>query len=232
MRRTTVLFPVLVSVLAVPLAACASSATTAASSDTNTAAVSTAAASTAVASQAAATSAAATPAASSAAALSPSAEPTTALDPCQLVTSAEASALAGTTFGPGKEEPSGTSGKRCVYGSQTLNVFTVIVGQAATVADADAQWSSAQSEAQAAISKQLPSGVGVSVHTDNLPGIADKAAMASGSAAISGQTINEIAIYLLKGTTFLTFSDLVLNKNAPSEAAMKAEARTALSRVP
>jgi hypothetical protein len=72
----------------------------------------------------------------------------------------------------------------------------------------------------------------VSVHLDNVPGIADKAALASGSTAISGQTINEIAIYLLKGTTFLTFSDLVLNKNAPSAAAMKAEAQTALSRVP
>ena len=53
--------------------------------------------------------------------------------------SSEASALAGTTFGPGKEEASGTNGKRCVYGSQTTNVFMVIVGQAATTADADAQ---------------------------------------------------------------------------------------------
>jgi hypothetical protein len=226
MRRTAVLFPVLVPVLAVPLAACASSSTTAAAPP----AVSTAAAASLAASSAA--SSAASAAASSAAALSPSAEPTTALDPCKLVTSSEASALAGTTFGPGKEEPSGTSGKRCVYGSATLNVFTVIVGQAATVADADAQWSSAQSEAQAAVSKNLPAGVSVSVHTDTLTGIADKAALASGSAAISGQTINEIAIYLLKGTTFLSFSDLVLNKNAPGEAAMKAEAQTALSRVP
>ncbi len=229
MRRTAAVFPVLAFLLAPGLAACASSST-------STAAIGTAGASTAAATQAAAASSAASsaasPAASSAAAVSPSAEPTSALDPCALVTSSEASALAGTTFGPGKEEASGTNGKRCVYGSQTTTVFMVIVGQAATTADADAQWSSAQSEAQAAISKKLPSGVSVSVHTDTLPGIADKAALASGSTAISGQTINEIAIYLLKGTTFLTFSDLVLNKNAPSEAAMKAEAQTALSRVP
>lgn len=223
MRRTAVLFPIVASLLTSVLAACNSASSTAAAQPPTPART---AASTAVTSAAAP--------ATSAAARSSSAAPaaTTALDPCQLVTSAEASSLAGTTFGQGKDEPSGTSGRRCVYGSQTLNVFTVIVGQAATVADADAQWSSAQAEAQAAVSKQLPSGVSVSVHTDNLTGIADKAALASGSAAISGQTINEIAIYLLKGTTFLTFSDLVLNKKAPSEAAMKAEAQTALSRVP
>ena len=228
MRRTAAMFPVLALLAsASAVTACQSSGSAAATAPPS---VTQDAASTAAAS-AAAPSAAAT----SAAAQSPSAARpagTTALNPCQLVTSAEASALAGTTFGPGQEEPSGTSGKRCVYGSQTLNVFTVIVGQAATVADADAQWASAQSRAQAAVTKQVPSGVSVSVHTADLTGIADRAALASGGATIAGRKLNEIAIYLLKGTTFLTFSDLVLDAAAPSESAMKAEAQRALSRVP
>jgi hypothetical protein len=223
MRRTAVLFPVIACLLTSVLAACNSASSTAAAQSPAPART---------AASTAATSAAAP--ATSAAARSSSAAPaaTTALDPCQLVTSAEASSLAGTTFGQGKDEPTGTGGRRCVYGSQTPNVFTVIVGQAATVADADAQWSSARSEAQSAVTKQVPPGASVSLHTADLTGLADKAALASGGATIEGRKLNEIAIYLLKGTTFLTFSDLVLDSGAPGEAAMKAEAQTALSRVP
>src|SRR4051812_39997261 len=69
---------------------------------------------------------------------SPSPSPTgsaraTTLDPCQLVTAAEASQLSGVTFGPGKEETTGSdnTGKRCTYGSQTKNVFFVQVVSAA-----------------------------------------------------------------------------------------------------
>jgi hypothetical protein len=40
------------------------------------------------------------------------------------------------------------------------------------------------------------------------------------------------AIYLLKGATFLSFSDLVLGAQGPSASAMQTEAATALSRVP
>src|SRR5262245_65717867 len=46
------------------------------------------------------------------------------IDPCELVTQQEASALAGTSFGPGKEESDGSNGqRRCIYGYQTKNVF-------------------------------------------------------------------------------------------------------------
>jgi len=41
-----------------------------------------------------------------------------------------------------------------------------------------------------------------------------------------------IAIYLLKGSTFVTFSDLVLGKPAPSAATMEAQAQTTLGRLP
>jgi hypothetical protein len=55
---------------------------------------------------------------------------------------------------------------------------------------------------------------------------------ASGSASVAGHKIGLSEIYLLKGATFLAFQDLLLGHNPPSSAAMQAEARTALGRVP
>jgi hypothetical protein len=156
----------------------------------------------------------------------------TSLDPCQLVTSSEASSLAGTTFGPGQEEPSGTNGKRCVYGSRTTNVFMVEVGQAATAAAARADWSTEQARAQALINKKLPAGISLSAHTTRVAGLADRAAVATGSASAAGQTLGLSGIYLLKGAPFVAFQDVLLGHAAPTSAAMESEARTALSRVP
>src|SRR5580700_5237958 len=88
---------------------------------------------------------AATPTATPIATAPPTAAPTasqtavpTSYDPCQLVTASEASSLAGVTYGAGKEETNAGGGRDCVYGSETLNVFTVIVGVAADAATADA----------------------------------------------------------------------------------------------
>ena len=215
MRRTSATFTVIASAVAsvLPLTACGPSNTTAATQST-------------VPSPAAATSGAA-----QSPAVTQSAAPTS-LDPCQLVTSSEASALAGTTFGPGKEEKSGANGKSCVYGYQTTNVFSVVVGQSATKAGAQADWSQEQARAQAALKKQVPTGIRIAIQTKNISGLADRAATASGSATMAGQTIGFSAIYLLKGTTFLSFSDILLGHAAPGAAAMEAEAGKALARLP
>ncbi len=200
------------------LAACSSPATTASAKPAGPA-------------SAHASSASSPAAAASSAAATQSAAPTS-LDPCQLVTSAEASSLAGTTFGAGREESSGKDGKRCVYGSQTTNVFMVEVGQGADPAAAQADWSAEQARAQDLISKKLPAGISLSAHTTDVSGLADRAAFASGSASAAGQTIGLSGIYLLKGATFLAFQDVLLGHPAPGEAPMESEARTALSRVP
>jgi hypothetical protein len=154
----------------------------------------------------------------------------TALDPCQLVTQAEASTLAGTTFGPGKEDKSG-NGKRCVYGGQTKNVFTVELGQAKDAATAQAEWSQAQAEAKAAVSEKLPPGTHVSLDTGAASGIGDRAATVYGSTTIGGLPVGLSGIYVLKGATFFAFQDLVLGNHPPTVAAMKSEARTAAGRV-
>ena len=73
----------------------------------------------------------------------------TAVDPCDLITSTEASQLAGTTFGDGTSSTTATNVRECIYGSQTVDVFTVTEVEApddATVEAAKAQvlWPSAR----------------------------------------------------------------------------------------
>jgi hypothetical protein len=159
----------------------------------------------------------------------------TSLDPCQLVTGSEASALAGTTFGTGTEQTnsdsSGTS-KTCVYGSQTLNVFAVTVAQATSASAAQSDWSQEESRAQALLGKDVPSGISMNFNVNdvNVTG-ADRAAVGTISETIGGQALNAGAIYLLKGATFVTFSDLVLGHPAPGAAALEAQAKTTLGRV-
>ena len=154
----------------------------------------------------------------------------TALDPCQLVTSAEASALAGTSFGTGTEQAGGDS-KQCIYGSQTTNVFTVEVAQATDAATAQADWSQEEAQAQAALKQGVPAGISVAYDTADVAGIGDRAATVAAKATISGQQIAISGIYVLKGATFFAFQDLVLGKSAPTAAALEAEAQTTLGRL-
>lgn len=157
-----------------------------------------------------------------------------ALDPCQLVTSAEASSLAGATFAAGKPETTEGGAKTCVYGYQTLNVFMVVVTQAKDAATAQADWAQEQAKAQAAINQGIPAGANVNLNVTDVSGVsgADKAAVATFNTTISGQTIGITAIYLLKGAVFLTFSDLVVGHAPPTTAAIEAQAVTSLKRLP
>jgi len=185
--------------------------------------------------------AAATPAATAAptpsptaASQAPSAQPSslptavpTSIDPCQVVTGAEASALAGTTLGAGKEETTSGNGRICTYGGQTANVFVVIVAIAPDVATAKKEEVDAQARLRASASK-----AGQKLTVTQLPGFAPGAdalllELEPNPAAITGR-----AIYVLRGTTFFGFSDLVIGGSAPSADALKAQAMTSLGRLP
>ena len=148
----------------------------------------------------------------------------TSLDPCQLVTSQEASQLAGASFGAGQESTTSGNAKICTYGAQTVNVFMVEVGQAPDVATAQA----GKAAAQAAFQKVAAKGVTVT----ELPNFADGAAVLEGGAVISGLTFSGSAIYVLKGTVFFGMSDIVVGHAAPSSAALQAEATIVLGRLP
>ena len=163
----------------------------------------------------------------------PSPSPVT-LDPCQLVTGSEASALAGVTFAAGKPGTTSGGANTCVYGYQTLNVFMVLVTQAKDAATAQADWAQEQAKAQEDINRAIPGGANVNFNVSEVSGVAgaDKAALATFSTTISGQTIGITAIYLLKGAVFLTFSDLVIGHTPPTAAAIEAQAVTSLKRLP
>jgi hypothetical protein len=164
----------------------------------------------------------------------PAAPSTTSLDPCQLVTSAEASTLAGTTYATGREETTDGGSRVCVYGYQTRNVFMVLVTQAPDADTAQAAWADEQARAQALMQRDLPGGLSPNVSVNQDAGVAgyDNSATAAGGGTIGGRTLNISAIYLLKGPTFVTYSDLLLDNAAPTTDALAAQAKSVLTRLP
>lgn len=181
------------------------------------------AASAAAASQSAAASPSAnaitTPAATPAGTSGPTAVPT-AIDPCQLVTSAEASKLAGTTFGAGKAQTTPTNLKECIYGAQTLNQVNVEVAQSPDLATIQA----AKADAEAALQQLASKGLTVT----KLPGLGDGAAVLEGSS----NQVNASAIDVTKGTVFFLISNLAVGHPAASSAVLQAQAQVALGRLP
>lgn len=154
----------------------------------------------------------------------PTGVPTT-LDPCQLVTSQEASQfITGASYGAGVEGTTSGNGKTCVYGAETLNVFSVIVGQAPDVATAKA----GEAAAEAALQQQANHAIDFI----ELPSFADGAVYVSDTFMVSGQMLDIGALYALKGTVFFGFSDLRLDGIAPKSAALLAQAQTMLGRLP
>jgi len=158
----------------------------------------------------------------------------TPLDPCVIVTTAEASALAGTTYAAGIEQATDGGSRMCVYGYQTPNVFMVLVAQAADAATAQANWDLEQARVQSLIQANLPPGVNVDLNVSQDAGLQgyDDSATVSGSRTIGSRTLNASAIYLLKGPTFVSYSDLLLDTPAPTTDALAGEAQTVLTRLP
>lgn len=190
-------------------------------------AASAAAPSTAAASQSAAASPSANAITTPAASLSPAPAGTsgptavpTAIDPCALVTSAEASKLAGTTFGAGKAQTTPTNLKECIYGAQTVNQVNVEVAQSPDVATIQA----AKADAEAALQQLASKGLTVT----KLPGLGDGAAVLEGSF----NHVNGSAIDVTKGTVFFLISNLAVGHPAASSAALQAQAQVALGRLP
>jgi hypothetical protein len=155
----------------------------------------------------------------------------TSYDPCQLVTASEASSLAGVTYGPGTETTNSGNGKNCVYGADTLNVFTVLVAVASDAATADADWAAEESQVKSALNTSAKgASIDISISNVSLSG-ADMAAVGTGGADIEGVKIAATSVYFLKGAVFVAFSDLVLGKSAPSASDMENEANTVLGRL-
>jgi hypothetical protein len=145
-------------------------------------------------------------------------------DPCQLVTRSEASAMAHSSFGPGKEEGNKIR-HECVYGAQTPNVLSVIVLTGASSGDAQAGWNQLLAEAK--------SGAGQSANLLTLtpdPGLADRGEWVELNLSQIGVDARGLAF--LKGSVGVYMIDLVRGAAAPGRDAFTAEARTVLTRLP
>jgi hypothetical protein len=153
---------------------------------------------------------------------------TTTLDPCQLITSAEASKLAGASFGAGAESTTSGGGKICTYGANTKNVFMVEVGQAPDVATAKAY----QADFLATIQENLARLTSEGLVPTDVPNLGDAAIYAEASFTLPTGTINGSAIGVRKGTIFFGYSDLVADGPAPTRAAMESEAKAVLGKLP
>ncbi len=152
----------------------------------------------------------------------------TALDPCQLISSQEASALAGATYGAGAESSTPEGLKICTYGYQTAAPFTIDVFQAKSVDDAKAAKAKFLSDLQANLAQLASQGLTVT----DLPNFADGATVGHVNISTGQGTINGNAFGFLKGTVFFGFSVITENGTAPTDQAMQAMATTVLSRLP
>lgn len=146
-------------------------------------------------------------------------------DPCHLVTQSEASAMAHSSFGPGKEEGNHIR-HECVYGAQTPNVLSVIVLTGASSGDAQAEWNQLLAEAQQAVS-QAPANM---VHLTPGNGIGDRSEWVEVDLSQIGVEARGLAF--LKGSVGVYVIDLVRGAAAPSRDAMTAEAQTVVGRLP
>jgi hypothetical protein len=155
----------------------------------------------------------------------------TSIDPCQLVPRDEVATVTGIEWGT--SSPSATTmdnnGRACEYGQEGVQFDTIVV-QAPDAATAKAQ--------EPAFKAQLE-------QTANIAGIADMkltelpdfepgvdAAIISGSTTINGTKVGGVAFYALKGSVLLALTELTQGGGTATDAAMEAEAKTALGRIP
>jgi hypothetical protein len=154
----------------------------------------------------------------------------TDIDPCQLITSADASALTGVTFGAGKESTENNV-RMCTYAAPGPNLFSVEVAIAPDVATAKAAEAAQEKDLQTQASDLASLGLTVT----KLPNFAPNtdAALMQGGMSAGGQSIAARAMFVLRNVTFFGFSDVAVNGGQPpSEQKMKDEAMTLLGKLP
>ncbi len=151
----------------------------------------------------------------------------TSVDPCQLVTAQEVSAITGATFTAGQASTGTNNVKACSYGQEGVE-FTVVASRAPDEATAKQD----EADTRADLEKNAP---GLPYKLEELPGFAPgaDAAVVSGSMSTGGGTYSGIAIYVIKGTDFFGITDISsLGGQAPTSAQMQDLAKVALGRLP
>jgi hypothetical protein len=161
-------------------------------------------------------------------------EPTagvTDIDPCQLVTSDDATAFTGVKMGTGKESTTEGNARICTYAGSGPNILMVEVAIAPDVATAKAAEKAAEND----LDSQAQENGADALKVTKMPGFADNtdAAMLEGGGSGGGLTLAARAMLLLRATTFLAFSDVAVGGGKPpSSQAFKDEANTLLGKLP
>jgi len=156
----------------------------------------------------------------------------TDIDPCQLITSADASSWVGVKFGAGKESTNDNNVKICNYDAAGPNLFFVEVAIAPDVATAKA----AEAAQEADLQDQAGQLASLGLTVEKLPNFAPNtdAAILQGGMSAGGQKVAARAMFVLRGTTFFGFSDTAVNSGGqpPSEQAFKDKANELLAKLP
>ena len=155
----------------------------------------------------------------------------TNIDPCQLITADDASAFVGTKFGAGRESTSENNVKTCNYDAPGPNLFFVEVAVAPDEATAKA----AEAAQEADLESQAQDLASLGLTVTKMPGFAANtdAALMQGSLSEGGVSVAARAMFLLRGTTFVAFSDTAVGGGQPpSEQAFKDKANELLAKLP
>jgi hypothetical protein len=167
----------------------------------------------------------------------------TSIDPCQLVTPAEVATVTGVEWGSdsGGATTLDNKGKACEYGQEGIQ-FDVIVVQAPDAATAKAQEPAFKAQLEQTAKTAGIANMKLTELPNFLPGV--DAAIIDGSTASDGTEVGGTALYALKGPVLLAMTELTQGGqvspssaspnagNTAIEAAMEAEAKIALGRIP
>jgi hypothetical protein len=153
----------------------------------------------------------------------------TSIDPCQLVPVDEVATVTGIEWG--SSQPSSTTmdnnGRICEYGQEGIE-FDVIVVQAPDAATAKAQEPAFKAQLEKTATDAGIPNMKLTELPNFEPGV--DAAVLRG-ATTSGTPFGGVAFYALKGAVLLALTELT-GPPIVSDAAMEAEAKTALGRIP
>jgi len=153
----------------------------------------------------------------------------TTIDPCEVVPPAEASKLAGSTFGPTKATTMSNNGRLCGYARGGL-LLNVMVTQAADAATAKAQEPAFKAEIEQQAAEGGLGDMKLTELPDFQPGV--DAAVMTASNTVNGLPVKGIAFFALKNAVLLAITDVSFGGTAPTAAAMEDEAKVALGRLP
>ena len=152
----------------------------------------------------------------------------TSIDPCSLLTQAEASKLAGFDLAAGSASTDNNV-RLCSYGGEG-SVVELLVAVAPDAASAKA----AEPDFKATLEQGFAqAGVANSKLTEMAgfdPGV--DAAMVEGSASAAGTKLSAIALYALKGAVIVALSEIGVGSPVASSDDIQAQAHATLAKLP